>query len=749
MTGVFARLGRLVGRHPRSTVVVWAVVTVACYALAVLGVHGQDLFDRLATGAPGVPGTESAEGEAVLAAEAPGASSLTLVVQDVPPTTAGVAEALAPVREDLAGVDGVASVIDPFVLPGGATSPAAAPLLAQDGDGFLVVVELLPDLAEDARERALGAVAERLRAVPAALGDVAPGADGLVGGASLVVEEITDQVERDLRTGEAVALPVALLIMVLVFGGFLAASMPLAGALASIAGGLGALLAFTYALDVDAAVVNVVTVLALGLSIDYGLLVVSRFREELHARTAAEVPGSGRGRRRRGDPLVAAAVERTMATAGRTVAFSALTVAIAISGLLLFSPTILRAIGAAGVAVVLVAVATALTLVPALLVLSGRRLLRPGPLTRVPGVRAVLARASDVQHEEGAFSRLAARVQRHPWWVLAGSLAALVVLALPVTHLQLRISGTELLPESSVQRTFVDTVAREYPSAGAPAVTVVARTSLETASGWAGTLAGLDGVASVDPPVASGSVVVLGVRPGSTDPGGPEAADVVREVRALDPGFETWVLGQAAGQLDFTEALTDRVAAAAAVVVVATLALLFLMTGSVVVPVKALLTNLLSIAASLGVLVWVFQDGNGSGLLGFTSTGGIETYVLALVVSFAFGLAMDYEVFLLSRIKEAHDEGRPTDEAVRRGLQRSGRIITSAAAIIVVVFAGFVAGQLVVIKQVGFALAVAVVVDATLVRLLLVPATMTLLDRWNWWAPRPLARLHARLGLTD
>ena len=232
------------------------------------------------------------------------------------------------------------------------------------------------------------------------------------------------------------------------------------------------------------------------------------------------------------------------------------------------------------------------------------------------------------------------------------------------------------------------------------------------------------------------------------DAGGPEAVSVVREVRATDSAFDVWVTGQAAGQVDFLDALGERVWWAVGIVVGATLVLLFLMTGSVVVPVKALLTNALSLAASLGVLVWVFQDGHLEGLLDFSSVGGIETYVVALVVAFAFGLAMDYEVFLLARVKELFDAGHPNDEAVRLGLQRSGRIITSAAAIIIVVFAGFVFGDLLVIKEVGFALAVAVLIDATIVRLLLVPATMTLLGRFNWWAPRPLRWVHRRLAIT-
>jgi RND superfamily putative drug exporter len=702
---VFSSLGRRVARHPRLTVVVWAVLTALGLALALLGLGGEGLFDRVTTGAPAVAGSESQRADDVLAAQDEDGPEITLLVRGVEPADPQVVEAMTDVDAGLVAIEGVDTVINPFVLPGGVEDEAARPLLARDGDGFLTVVTLRTDL--DA--------------------------------------ELTDQVEEDLTSGERIALPVALLVMVLVFGGFLAAAMPMAGALASIGVGLGALLGLTYVLDVDASVVNVVTVLGLGLSIDYGLLVVSRYREELHRLLAAgDDPAL---RRRRGDGVVHAALVRTMATAGRTVAFSALTVAISIAGLMVFRPDILRSVGAGGLAVVLVAVATALTLVPALLAFTGRRLARPGLLGRVPALRPVLARTADVQSDEGAFSRLAARVQRHPVWVLVGTVVVLVVLALPVLGIHVRNSGIELLPASAPQREFVDELAAQYPSSVGPQVVAVVDASVEEAQAWADDLAGLDGVASVDPAAPVGDHAVVGVHVEGDDAGGPEAVAVVREVRALDPGFDVSVTGQAAGQVDFLDALGERVAWAAGIVVVATFVLLFLMTGSVVLPLKALVTNALSLAASLGVLVWVFQDGHLEGLLGFASVGGIETYVVALVVAFAFGLAMDYEVFLLARVKELHDAGVPDAEAVRLGLQRSGRIITSAAAIVVVVFAGFVSGELLVIKEVGLALAVAVVVDATIVRLLLVPATMTLLGRYNWWAPRPLRALHERVAL--
>lgn len=744
MPNVFARLGRAVARHPRTTVLVWLVVAVAGYAVAVLGVHGESVFSRTTTGAPGIPGSESRQADAILS-EVELGDSLTLVVDGASPGDAALAAPMGAVRAELAALPDVASVLDPWALPGGVANPAAAPLLAADGTGFLVVVTLDPRTTTPTES--LAAVERVLDGVPGRLSDVAPGAKGLVGGSSKILDDITAQVEEDLTTGEAVALPIALVAMVFVFGGFLAAGMPMGGALASIGVGLAAVLGLTYVMDVDASSINVISALGIGLSIDYGLLVVSRFREELHALVDAD--GGAASRRRRGDGAVAAAVERTLATAGRTVTFSAVTVAISVAGLLVFSPPILRAIGASSVAIVVVALATALTLVPALLTLAGRRLVRPSPVSRVPLLRSVLARTSDVQSEEGFFSRMTARVQRHPWWVMLGCLAVLGLLALPVRHLELRVSGVELLPAGSTQRQFLEALAGKYPTAQSPAITVVAETSLDQARAWAdGELARLDGVASVDPPRAAGSYVVVGVRPSDQDAGGAAARGVVTAIRAHDPGFPAWVTGQAAHQIDFTAALGERVWWVVGIVAVATLVLLFLMTGSVVIPVKALLTNALSLAASLGVLVWGFQDGHLAGLLDFLVIGGIETYVVALVLAFAFGLAMDYEVFLLSRIKELHDEGADTDAAVRLGLQRSGRVITSAAAIIIVVFAGFVAGRLIVIKEVGFALAVAVLVDATLVRWLLVPATMTVLGRWNWWAPKPLRWLYEKAAIT-
>ncbi|MPV39060.1 MMPL family transporter, partial [Georgenia subflava] len=462
-----------------------------------------------------------------------------------------------------------------------------------------------------------------------------------------------------------------------------------------------------------------------------------------------EAAPAGRRRRRRAgrDPVLLEAVRTTVATAGRTVIFSALTVTFAVAGLLLLRPEVLRAIASAGIAAVLLAVACAVTLVPALLVLLGDRMRRPSVLSRVPGLRAFLRGFGDIAPNEGVFSKLARRVHAHPWLVLVGSLAVLLLLASPVTGLTMRSSTTELLPPDSDQRDYIAVLAEDYPGSRTPDLTVVADAGTADAAELGAEIATLDRVETVTGPVESGDHTVLSVFLDVDDPAGAEATAAVEQVRALDPGFETWVLGQAANQLDFNDALVDGLPLAAVVVVLAIFVLLFLMTGSLLVPLKALLVNLLSLTASLGVTVWIFQEGHLTGLLDFAPVAGLESYVVAIAVAFGFGLAMDYEVFLLSRIKEYWDAGRDNDEAVERGLQRSGRIITSAALIMVAVFAGFVTGELIAIKQAGVALAVVVLVDATLVRMLLVPATMTLLGRWNWWAPAPMRRFYSKFKI--
>ncbi len=738
---VLDRLGQLIARRALWFALTWAVLVVAAFALAVGGVAGQGLFDRLTSGAPQVPG-ESQRGLDVIAGTAPTGATIFLLLDHVDPASATVRTAVVDARTDLARLPGVAAVGDPYAAAGGPSDPRSAPYVAADGSAVLMAVHLNRDLGSGREDVVTAAVDARLREVGAQV----PGSTALVGGVQQLVTDVTTQVKLDLRLGEGIALPVSMLVMVLVFGGFLAAGLPIVGAVASIAGALASLLAFSYLIELDASVVNVVTVLGLGLCIDYGLLLASRYREELrrlHA-DAGERPSAS---------SLEGALRHTMATAGRTVTYSAVTVAISLSGLLLFRAHILRAIGAAGVSVVVVALLVALTFVPAMLALAGDRMIRPGVTQRLPLVGRLARRLGDVAPAEGAFSRLARAVQRRAVLVVVVVVAGLLTLASPVLGMQLVNSGVGLLPKDAPQRQLFDGLAERFPLATQAPVIVVAHAPPAQARAYAAELATLPGVASVDPLVeqgtsAAGPVTVIGVRTTGAQ-SSPQARALVERLRAARPGFPTEVTGQSALLVDFLDDIRRRAPLAVGLVVLATFLLLFFMTGSVLVPVKALLLNVVSLGASLGVVVWVFQDGHLESLLGFSSIGAIDTMIPALVLAFAFGLSMDYEVFLLSRIKELRDRGYSNDEAVVAGLQRSGRIITSAALIVVIVFAGFVAGQLLLIKETGVALAVAVALDATLVRMLLVPATMTLLGEWNWWAPAPLRSLHQRFGLRE
>jgi RND superfamily putative drug exporter len=730
------RLGRAEARHARTIALTWAVAVCLAFAVALGALGGGSLFDRLSSGEPTVPG-ETQAGRQLLSARSTSGERVLMMLDGVDPASPQVRDRVQQVAQQLAAVPGVQSVTSPYSAPAG--TPQSQAFLAADGHGLLMISTLQPRLQGDAEARALGRSTQLLGSA----GDGLTGATVHVGSVDQLVDEITHQVEVDLRTGEGIALPISLLVMVLVFGGFVAAGMPLAGAIASIGGALASLYGFSRLIELDATVVNVVTILGLGLCIDYGLLIVSRFREELHVldreRAADDDPEAGRR-------SVELALGRTVAHAGRTVLFSALIVGISLSGLLFFQPTILRALGAAGVSAVAVALLVALTFVPAMIGLAGHRLAEPGLPTRVPGLHALLARLGDVAPPVGVFSRLAGRVQRHPWWVALAVVAALLGLAAPALSLRMTSSGTELLPQGADQRTFFTQLDQRYPAIADPEVIVAAQAELAQVQAWASRVAAVPGVTSVAPPEQLDGLVTLGVHV-DDDAAGRTATRVVQHLRSDRPDFPTWVLGQAAGEIDYSTAIRNRAPVAAGVVVLATFVLLFLMTGSVLVPLKALVMNVVSLGASLGVLVLIFQNGHLESLLGFTSTGAIESTIPPLVLAFGFGLAMDYEVFLLSRIKEEHDLTGDNDVAVVRGLQRSGRIITSAALLVVIVFAGLIAGQLLVVKQTGVALAAAVAIDATLVRMLLVPATMTLLGEWNWWAPAPLRRLHARFGL--
>ena len=745
---VFARIAHLVTRHPVVTIVAWSIVAAGSLTIALIGVGQGGIFQRAEMGAPTTPGSGSAiAADYAASATQPGEGPrLTSAIVGVSPTDSAVAAAFAPAFATIANTPGVAVVVSPLgIVPGvdaaryvgGGSSLDPTALVATDGTGFVMVVEFVVQGSDAAAYASHSSVEAAIDSAVASLSTISPDARAYTFSEPLLAHDFAGLVEHDLLRGELVAVPIALLVMVFVFGGFLAASTPIAGALASIAAGLAALFGLSYAMTLNSSAVNIVSILGVGLSIDYGLLIVSRYREEL----IAAGPGAGRAAR-------ALAVERTLTSAGRTVFFSGLIVGLSVGGMLAFDSELMRGFGAAGLAIVVLALATALTLVPAVAFSFGNRLARPSVVSRIPGVRWVLHHTADVSNDDGPLARLAGGIQKRPWFTLGATAVLILILAAPVLAFVPRNSQVELLPANFERREFAQVMSTSFPALADPAILVVADTAPAALDAWLATAAVSAGVRETTPAVERNGMAVAGVSLVSADSGGPDAVAVVNHLRETPSPFTVYVGGQAASLADFAAAITQSGLIALGFVIVSVFVLLFLMTGSVVMPLKALIVNALSIAATLGIMVWLFQYGNLSGPLGFTPPGGIEIYVVIVLVCFGFGLAMDYEVFLLSRVKELVDAGVPNDQAVRTGLQRSGRVITSAAAIIILVFIGFAFGNLLIIKEVGFGLACAVFLDATLVRMLLVPATMSLLGRWNWWAPGPLRRLHARLHFT-
>ena len=678
------RLSSAALRTPRLVVVGWVLV----FALGLVAAGG--LFAGLDADLDGPSSFESEKVNARLDDLDPGGGLIAAIVEGAPVDPAFVTT--------LKGRDGIR---DAFAFP------------SDDGRATSVVAQL-DDLPDETYDRTLAATAAELRTIDAPR--------VMVGGEDLLDEEISELAERDAQRAEMISLPIALAVMAVVFGGILAAGLPLAIALCGVTATTLALAVASLLTDISLYAINVTIMLGLGLGIDYGLLLVSRFREER---------GAGHD--------VAGAVRRTMATAGRTVVFSSCTVAVALCGLLVFEDPTIRSLGIAGIAVVLACMAAALTLLPALLSRIGHRLKVPAPAAATGG------------SDGGWFARLAGLIQRRalPVVLLVG--VGLAVLAAPFLGARFDAPDVKALPRSSENRQVAEAIDQRFTAVTAEPVQVVASVDPDdpALTAWVERLGTLPGVitATIDDISRPGVSVVEVHAAGRTN--GPVAQDVVTEIRDLDAPFPVLVGGDPAEIVDFRESIVSRLPLALGIVALATFGLLFLMTGSLVVPLKAIVMNILSLGATFGALVWVFQDGHLASVLGFDPPGSLDLVMPVIVFLFAFGLSMDYEVFLLARIREAWLETGDNDRAVALGLQRSGRIITSAALLIVIVFLGFAAGEIVPLKQLGLGLAIAVVVDATVVRSLLVPATMKLMGRWNWWAPRPLARIHHRLALRE
>ena len=547
-----------------------------------------------------------------------------------------------------------------------------------------------------------------------------------LGGRAAVFDDVNSQTQDDLITAETYSLPILLILLVVIFGSLVAAVTPLVIGILAIMGGFVITRLLTTVTDVSVFAVNVITIIGLGLAIDYALFVVSRFREE-----------SAAGRDR------TAAVARTMSTAGRTVVVSGLTIMLSLAGLLIFPLPFLHGIAYGGMSAVAMAMLGSLTALPALLAVLGPRV----DALAMPWRRG---RTTGPGQAHGAWAAIGRSVMRRPVWYIAGVLVVLAVAAGPLSRVTFGAVDERVLPVDTASRVVTETVRDDFPGGNLETVTVLVEATPAEAVEVVAKIENLDPVDHAQAVDSTDDAVLLRVHY-DADRQSPAARELVDRIDALDVpgGGDIVVAGTPAQLADLFDDLGDRLPWLAGYVALVTLVLLFLAFGSVLLPVKAILMNVVSIGASFGVVVWIFGDGHLSGLLGFTPSGYLEPTNLLLMVVLLFGLSTDYEVFLLSRVREEWDHGSDNTDAVLTGLQRTGGIITSAALLLIVVVSSFAAGGIVYMKMLGLGMAVAIFVDATLVRMLLVPATMRILGSANWWAPRFLRRLHSRYGVKE
>ena len=759
---VFERLGLFVARHRWWVVGAWAVLVLVALPLApqapsVLRAGGFSLDDL-----------PSSRARALLVDELGLPPSALVIVYDAPTLRAGTREfeiAAYRATRDVASAPHVVRVLSHLYAPRQVSA-----------DGHTAYDVVLLDLPPDDSPAALPGI-------EAAIAQQAGLSVSLAGGPAFY-GDIQRVSESDLRRSELISLPLAAFALLLVFGSVVAAGVPLVVGGAAVVVSLAVVFVLASLMPMSVFVLNLATLLGLGLGVDYSLLMTSRFREELAMRTASRVDGASRPR----DPAVddsareptredvEAAIRVTVATAGRAVFFSGVTVLLGLLGLILFEFMVLRSVGIAGALVVGIAVLSALTLLPAVLAILG---------TRLDALR--IRRVGSTASADGAWARLARRVMAHPVAVLIPTLGVLLALGWPFLHVRFNAPDATILPASVPSRAAFDRLQQQFGEGDFSPVTLAIRTdgpatdpaNVARLYDYSRRLAAdprvsrVESIVDLDPRIGLDAYQLLYAAPsGPPDrytsarlqattkgdltsmtlytPYGPnrdEAKALVADLRdaagplAPPTGLAVAVAGGAADVGDVVGRIAADFPRTALFIILSTYLVLFVLLRSVVLPLKAIVMNTLSITAAYGALVWVFQDGNLSAPLGFQPLGFVETTLPVILFCVLFGLSMDYEVFLLTRMKEAWDRTGDNREAVAVGLERSGRIVTSAAIIVVAVAGSFVFADIVLIKALGLGVALAVAIDATIVRALLVPATMRLLGRWNWWMPSSLERL--------
>jgi len=534
-------------------------------------------------------------------------------------------------------------------------------------------------------------------------------------GTGVFAHAINTKIADDLKLSEAISIPLTFILLVFVFGGLVASSMPLIVGVSAILGSLFVIYLLTLVTGVSVFALNLITGLGLGLGIDYSLLIVNRFREELHAGKSVDE-----------------AIKKTVATAGKTVFYSGLTVVITLAALMLFPLMFLKSFGYAGVTVVIMAVLGALIALPALLAILGKRI-----------DKAVVRKGALKPKEDGHWAQTARFVMRKPVSVVVLSLVILTVLAAPIKNIVFSQVDSRVLPASNPAAYAAQLITERFPGQEGNPIEIIIPTGankIEQITKYTQEISKVSGIVRVgEPQILGNDVRVVAIH--DMGPRTPAAEALIKQIRSIAAPDQTLVGGVAADYADTQIGIAKTMPWALTWIAIGVLILLFVFTGSLILPIKAVILNILSLAATLGLITWIFVDGNLKWLVGdFTTTGSVDTGSIILVAVVAFGLSMDYELFLLSRIKEEHDAGRSNIESVATGLQRSARIITAAAGLLAIVFASFVLSGVTSIKMLGFGVAFAIILDATLVRALLVPALMRLFGERNWWAPNSFKR---------
>jgi uncharacterized membrane protein YdfJ with MMPL/SSD domain len=700
---MFDAIARTISRHP------WRVVITGVAFAAICGIFGGPVAGLLEGGGFNDPASQSTTAATRLEAATgirPDGGVIVVVKTGRPVTSQATRDEVDRVTQQVGADPGVKVALN-YYLTG------SSAMVSNDGTETLVIGQLRSMSDTDA-----GIAATRIQRALA--GDPAV----KVGGFGLANTQVQSQVSADLAHAEELAFPILFLLSLWVFRGAVAALLPLLVGGVTILGSFLGLRLVTLETPLSIFALNLVTGMGLGLAIDYSLFMVSRFREELAAGRSTDE-----------------ALRRTLNTSGRTILFSSLTVAAAIASLTVFPQKFLYSMGIGGVLVALVACGVSLLLLPAVLKLLG------------PRVNALAPRSwqRPLEVGDGFWYRLSHLVIRRPLLVASGGAAMLLILGLPFTGIKFTTVDASVLPTTTSSRQVADILANDFPVTSRSSIYAIADAPAGDAvqvQSVADQIKALPGVTGVDISPAGSASWRLDVH---TADGGLAAStlEVVKGIRSLQTPIHLEVGGSSAAFIDLQASLASHLPAAIAIVITATVLLLFLMTGSLLLPLKAVVMNALTLSAAFGVLVLIFQDGNLSGLLDFKSQGALESTQPVLLFAIVFGLSTDYGVFLLSRIKEARDAGESNSESVAIGLGRTGRVVTAAALLFCVAIGAFATSQIVFIKELGVGTAVGVILDATIVRALLVPALMGLLGKWNWWAPRPLRWLHRRIGFSE